>query len=234
VDDHGRLGFLLSGLIPGASIVAALLFIGYMFEVVDSLLVTQGNRYPTFDINRFGDYFMRGVWPFLSAMVASLVMVPLFLMLYFVFIGGTIAGVAAAGEDAAPFIAIPMMILFFVLIFAIVIGVNLLLTPMLLRAGLAQEFGEAFRWDWIKDFIKRMWMDILLAWLFMAISSTLLTLLGLLVCCVGVYAAQAVVLMAHAHLWYQLYAIYLTRGGAPVPIKPNTPPAPMMMPPQPM
>jgi len=49
--------------------------------------------------------------------------------------------------------------------------------------------------------------------------------LGTLAFCVGLYAAVAVATLAWSHLAYQLYSVYLSRGGTPVPPKPETPPA---------
>ena len=46
-------------------------------------------------------------------------------------------------------------------------------------------------------------------------------------CCVGVYFAAPLVLLAQFHLWHQLYGLYLERGGTPVPLKPD----PYFMPP---
>jgi hypothetical protein len=45
--------------------------------------------------------------------------------------------------------------------------------------------------------------------------------------CIGVYPATAVMMMAHAYMLYQLYALYLSRGGMPIPLKPRMPAAPV-------
>ena len=49
---------------------------------------------------------------------------------------------------------------------------------------------------------------------------------GLMLCFVGVYPAVVIVRMAALHFRYQTYAVYLARGGEPVPIKPRTVPIP--------
>ena len=53
-------------------------------------------------------------------------------------------------------------------------GFWLVLTPMILRAGLAQDFAEAFRWDFIRDFVVTMWKELLLCGLFLVVSGWLL------------------------------------------------------------
>src|SRR5687768_5874807 len=50
---------VLCMLIP---VIGGLIAIGYQFEVVSSLMLTQGARYPDFNFNRFSDYLMRGLW----------------------------------------------------------------------------------------------------------------------------------------------------------------------------
>jgi hypothetical protein len=46
---------------------------------------------------------------------------------------------------------------------------------------------------------------------------------GLLLCCVGILPATALILVAQYHLFYQLYELYLQRGGEPIPLKPLLP-----------
>jgi hypothetical protein len=41
-------------------------------------------------------------------------------------------------------------------------------------------------------------------------------MVGYCACLIGVFFAQPIVFLAYAHILYQLYAIYLTRGGTPV------------------
>jgi hypothetical protein len=199
-----------------------MLMLGYLFEVVDALVASQGTRYPLFDINRYGDYFLRGVWPLLASLVASLVLIPIFLLLWAVVVIVPLLVAGVAGEDAGPVVGIIMMVLMLgmmIVIIAISVVLNIFMVPLMLRAGLAQDFGEAFKLDWIKDFARKMWVEIVLGALFVGLSGTVLTLVGFLACCVGAYAAQMIVLMAYAHLLYQLYVIYITRGGQPVPAK---------------
>jgi hypothetical protein len=51
------------------------------------------------------------------------------------------------------------------------------------------------------------------------ILSTVVLILGLLLCFVGVYPAAALIQMAQTHLMVQLYREYLDRGGEPLPEK---------------
>lgn len=211
-------GFLCM-LIP---LVGPLVYLGYMYEIIEMLLFTAGARYPDFDVNRFGDYLMRGLWPFLVQMVVGMVMAVIIVPV--MFIGMAIIGALAdgAGDAGGALMGLGLLLLFALYVVAI-IGVNLVMLPMLLRAGLTQEFAEAFKFGWVKDFIRRMWLEMTLVALFVMATSIPLMILGYLALCVGIYASMAVLVLASGHLNYQLYSIYLNRGGEPIPLKPRFP-----------
>ena len=215
---------LLGALMMIIPVVGPLVFLGYTFFVIDSLLQSQGTRYPVLDFNRFVDYLVRGVWPFLTALVVSLVIVPIMIGLWLlvVLIPMAIAGVG--GEDAAPIAGIMMallMVLMFVVVMVLSIGLNLFMIPLFLRAGLAQDFVEAFKFDWIKDFVRKMWLEMILVILFLMVSTIPMVLLGYLTCGIGFFFIQPIVSLAYGHLLYQLYSIFVTRGGALIVPKPS-------------
>jgi hypothetical protein len=221
----------LCSLIP---IIGPLPMLGYQFEVIQTLLATQGTRYPDFDFNRFVDYLMGGLWPFLVQMVASLVLTPIMMIIIGVPMVLLFVAAAAAGDDAAPIVFLIGLPLFVLLIIPIAVVPAIFLMPMMLRAGLTQDFMEGFKFDWTMDFVKKTWFEIFLAMLFLAFTATLLAFLGILACYIGMFAVMPLIVLAQAHMLYQLYLIYLSRGGKPVPIKPTTsmaPPSPPLTPP---
>jgi len=118
---------------------------------------------------------------------------------------------------------------------AVGILLNVLMIPLLLRAAILEEFGPSFSWEWIKDFASRMWPEIVLSVLFQIVTSIPLALIGYAILFVGVYPAMALMTIAQWHLHFQIYRIYLSRGGAYVPPKPlaQYPPmgVPMQVPP---
>jgi hypothetical protein len=65
-----------------------------------------------------------------------------------------------------------------------------------------------------------MWREILLSVLFQIITGVPLALIGYAVLVVGVYPAMALITIAQWHMYFQIYRIYLSRGGAYVPPKP--------------
>ena len=89
-------------------------------------------------------------------------------------------------------------------------------TPLALRAGLMQDFGAAFNWQFARDFLGRMWGVTLLADLFLIFSAMVLQLVGMLAFCVGWIVVIPLVQLAQAYLLWELYEEYLRRGGAEV------------------
>jgi len=220
------LGLLyIAAAIPMVGLVIQVLYLGFQFEVIEWLLRTQGRQYPTFDFNRFGDYLGRGIWPFLANLVASFVLFPVIYIGMFagiLVVGGV---VSAAGEDAGPVIGFALGSVLFLAFMAISFPAMFVMVAMILRAGLSQDFASAFQFNWIFDFCKRMWLEMLLAGLFLMATGFVLSLLGLLALCVGLLFTMPLVLLSSAHLLYQLYVVYLSRGGMPVPIKLTAQPA---------
>jgi hypothetical protein len=208
---------VLAGFIP---VLPALIVYGYQFEVMEGLHRSGGRSYPDFDLDRFVEYLVRGVWVFLVALVGGLALAPIYLLVVGCGVGAMAAAAAAAGsEDASAAVfgaGLPLLVLLMV---AIALPMNLFLFPLLLRAGLTQDFSKAFNFDWIKSFIAKTWKEMLLGTLFLAATGMLAVGVGWLLCCVGAYPAMALAVLAQAYMFHQFYAIFLARGGEPIPLK---------------
>jgi hypothetical protein len=107
------------------------------------------------------------------------------------------------------------IIAFMVLMFA----VQILMAPLLLRAGLSQDFASAFSLPYLKDFLSRVGIELVLSFLFLLVTAPFIAALGILALCIGIYAATVVIYFAQYNLYYQLYELYLARGGTPIPLK---------------
>ncbi|MCE7884021.1 MAG: hypothetical protein DYH08_09210 [Actinobacteria bacterium ATB1] len=81
---------------------------------------------------------------------------------------------------------------------------------------MSQDLGVAFRLSWMKSFIAKVWKEQLLSQLFLMFTAMILVMLGMLLCFVGVYPAATIVLLAQAHFYFQLYRLFLARGGEPL------------------
>jgi hypothetical protein len=199
-------------------IVGPIVLLGYGFEIVEALHRRKESRYPDFDTNRLTEYLMRGVWPWLVQLVASLPISLVVIFLYVCFI----AGVALAPDKIRGIVVVVLILLFFLAVVLLAVAITVVLLPLTLRAGLTQDFGQAFSVVFMKDFIKRMWREMILVELFVFASGFVLGLAGMLLCFVGVYPAAALSQLANQHLVLQLYELYLQRGGTPIPLKPDS------------
>ena len=196
-----------------------LLIFGYTYEIVELLHRRSGGSYPSFDFKRFGIYIQRGVWPFIIAFIAQTIMQPVMQ----ISIQGTMFGVMAiveADEQTGAIVAAIVVPLVVIGLFVFVIAMILFLTPLLLRAGLSQDFVKAFNFKWILDFIKRMWLETILVNVFVILSTMVLMPIGCVFFCYGFFVAAFFMGIVGAHLGWQLYELYLERGGEPIPLKP--------------
>jgi hypothetical protein len=169
---------------------------------------------PDFDTNRLLKYLMRGLWPFLVSLIVSF---PVGILIGVLTVVGVFGGAALASKDPTLFwIVLPIVILV-----SLVLNVltQIVLVPLCLRAGLGQDFGSAFSLEFAKDFLTRMWKELLLTWLFFLVTGPFVILAGLLACFVGIYFAQVILVMAKHHFWFQFYDLYLERGGMPIPLQ---------------
>lgn len=203
--------------------IGPIVFLGHQYECIEHLHRRPHSIYPDFDFNNFVEYLKRGIWVFLVALVASLPLGFVFGMVGLAMPFISLLATEADKEVAGMVIGV-VMGLFMVLILALVILAQLVLMPLSLRAGLMQEFGGAFDFGFVRDFIRRVWLDVLLGQLFVLVTYPIVLFLGALVCCVGIYPAVTLVTMAQIHLEFQLYELYLARGGQEIPLATDVPP----------
>jgi hypothetical protein len=210
-------------LVPVAGPIA---FMGYQFEIVEKLSHEPDSQYPDFDANRCVEYFLRGVWPFLALLCLTipvmLIMTAIMVVVAMVVIGLIAPAVGPAGgnNSATPLvIAIVGYVIFILLSILISIVFYIFSLPVLIRAGLSQDFSQAFNYQWAKSFVSKMWRDMLLGILFMFVTSIPLGIAGYMACFVGLYPVMALISMAYAHLYAQFYKQFLARGGEAVPFK---------------
>jgi hypothetical protein len=205
---------LLGGVCMLVPVVGPIVFTGYLFEVIDALLRDPGHRdYPDFDFNRLGDYLSRGVWPFLMQLVLALIIgVPLGLIAA-VLLG---VGIGITARANSPVVMVVFQLLTFAVSLAAGILSALVTLPAELQAGLGREFDLSRVLAFVKDFNKRVFKEMLTAVLFVVAIAVVAAVVGLLLFCVGIYFTLAAVVMAQHHLQFQLYRLYLERGGAPI------------------
>jgi hypothetical protein len=208
---------LVAALVP---IAGMMVILGYQFDIIEALhLRGKQDNYPDFDVNRLMKYLLRGAWPFLVQLIVglpiALVGVIPVLVCYF---GLMISMTPAGGSGNSPWTPVWVVLLiasylFFLFLQVVIMVVSI---PLMLRAGLMQDFGAAFNWAFIRDFLRRMWVPTFLAELFLIFSALVLQAVGMLVFCLGWLFVVPLVQFAQAYLLWELYEEYLRRGGSEV------------------
>ena len=210
------LNLLLGAVCILVPIAGPMVLMGWVFGVLERS-PRQWGPGSDFDANKLGKYISRGVWPLVVQIVVAVPVSMVFGLLWFTLFFGA---VVTAGPQAGP----PRFILFvipgyFIGIVFFAVLVQMISVPLCLRAALMQDFAPAFNVTWVIDFIKRTWAEMLLSMLFFLVTSPFVALAGLFLCCVGYFPALALISLAQYHMWFQLYDLYLARGGESIPVR---------------
>jgi hypothetical protein len=217
-------------------IVGPLVLVGWMVgPLFRSRDLVNFDRFPDFDFSNFGKQLERGLWPFLVNLVAGFVMVPVIWLAIALPMGLLFAGTAATQpnehSEVAGAVVVGGVVLMVILIFAAVVALTLILKPIMLRAAITQDFGQAFNFRFIKDFIARTWVEQIVSLLFLMFAGITLGIIGMVAFCLGIYLVVPLMTFAQWHLERQLYDLYLARGGEPVPVSPKLNDGPPTLPP---
>jgi hypothetical protein len=206
-------------------VVGQIVMAGYQVELIESLHRWPKKPYPQFEFNRFGEYLSRGIWKFLVDMLSQFVMMPVYFFLYIVSVFAIIGvGIAFSPNQQNPgpamgiaaAIVVPLAL---AIVFLLSGVLQIITTPLVLKASLSGEANALFDLRFLREFLHRTWRETLLEMVWMGVTTPVMTVLGLALCIVGIYPALALVQMADAHTTWQLYEIYLARGGEPIRIK---------------
>ena len=175
--------------------------------------------FPDFDFGKFGKYLERGLWPFLVQLVSGMAvgLVLAVVMVPFALITGMITHATNDNGCVGAIMGL-FMFCFYIVVIALMLFV---ITPLTLRASLMQDFGQAFNVPFLKKFASLMWKEILIASLFEVVAGGLLMCVGAIALCIGMYFAMVIVYFSWLHLHKQLYQLYLSRGGEPIPVSPK-------------
>lgn len=201
-------------------VINTMILFGYRYEIVEMKVRFPDQLYPKFDFNRFSQYLVRGLMPFLiDFLIQFVINIPLQLSVWM-----GMGLVAAAGNTQSQLlvvvagVGVPLIILIDVVLLTIL---QTVLVPVILRAGLSQDFGQTFKIPWIKDFLLKVGLQSLLFNLFLFAAGSVLVIPGYMACCIGIIPVMFFLLgPALAHYHAQLYRLYLAKGGEPIPLKP--------------
>ncbi|MDX1943812.1 MAG: DUF4013 domain-containing protein [Pirellulaceae bacterium] len=213
---------LLVGVFSLIPVLSVPFLLGYLFEVTEMLHRRAAAPYPLFEIRRYDRYVTRGIWAYLVTNIVGTVLGPVLNIVLQLSVFGIMAATSAIQSDpgTGTIIVAIIVTLLAVGLLMFLLVMMVILTPVYLRAGLTQDFAGTFKFRWWGDFLRRVWLETLLVNLFSLLASGVLITLGCAVLCVGVLFTGAIASLMAAHLNWQLYELYLARGGEPIPLKP--------------
>lgn len=214
-----RTSMMLGAVATLIPVVGPLVLTGWLVTI----FWARGDRdepgaFPPFDFQNFGKYLERGLWPFLVSLVASFVLVPVSTSLVFpiVIMTGMMGPNNDSGATAGLMVAIILL-----LYVCLMLGYHFLVTPLMLRATITQNFAAAFDLRFCCDFIGRMWRELFTCLLFMFGMGICMMVITVITCYVGLFFAMPIFLFSWSHIKKQIYQIYLSRGGIVVPLSPK-------------
>lgn len=215
---------LLAGLCTFIPIVGSMVVLGWLTTGFWCRPNATPETFPDFDFAHFGKWLERGLWPILVALAVSVGMYVVFaipMILVMGLMGALVGAGAAQGPRGAGLLGELGTLIILGLEVFVMLVVFVVLKPLMLRASLTQDFVKAFDLGFIRQFISLTWVELVLSALFTCVASWFLGLAGLLALCVGVLLVPGLIYFMMAHLDQQLYRLYISRGGEPIPLSPK-------------
>jgi hypothetical protein len=207
---HWQTNLLCGAVCQMVPVLGQIVFTGYALELLEAFREDDDAHLPAFDMDRIGAYVTRGMWPFLVQLGALL---PVLLVLWLM---GFLLGALASDLRSPAVLSRMLLAVLGPISFVLLIALSVLLAPVTLHVGLRQEL-HADIMPFVKDFLKRVGHETILAQLFLGATSLAMIIIGSMLFCIPAYAALGLAHFAQYHLLAQLYELYRQRGGAPVP-----------------
>ena len=206
--------WLSLGALATSLLIGYLPLLGYAAELIERRSGRPDYPNQKIDSQRLGDYIEKGIWPFAVGAAAYFVIAPInaVMMLVVFGVGGALAEENEAFGVALLVVGVP--ILAFMSFLA-----SLIVSSLVIRALVVQDFVKSFDFGWCLEFIKKMWVEMLISGLVFGILSIGVYFLGFLAFCIGYIPAVGICLGAMLHLYAQWYEVFLSKGGTPVPPK---------------
>lgn len=175
-------------------------------------------RVRPFDLNSLIEYLVRGLRLFLVGLVIGVLLLPLiFVGILGLALATAAVGAVAAGPGREPGAAFALvMVTGGLLLGAVAIGVSSLGAPLWLRAAHLEDLAATYDLAFCKEFWRRAGWAAVACHFGMAGIAIALVVAGMLCCFVGIFPAIALIFLVQAHLYAQLYRLYLERGGTPI------------------
>jgi len=192
-------------------IIGRIVGYGYLAEVAESRSGGKSENWPDFVPERFTEYLMRGLWPFLWNIIWSIPMIiivgvpiaiTIVLMDFLTQNGNQISGtiVALVGFSAT---------------FGLLVCVMLAMLASMMLSALSNDFMKGADLKWIWSFVAKVGGTSVIGFLLYCLIGVGSSIVGTLLFCVGLFMVAPYMYMVGADLMAQLHDIFVSRGGTP-------------------
>ena len=203
--------WMLGCLLLSSIVVGSLVGFGYIAEVAESRCGGKGKNWPDFDLNKFSDYLLRGLWPFLWNLIWT---IPLLLgLLLPLGITSGLANILANNQQGTSAIIVGVTGAS-ITIFILLAG-GLAMFASMMHSALGNDFIKGGDLRWIASYVSKMGLTTVIAGLVFTIVGMLMGIAGMIALCVGYFVAAGYIYLMYADLMAQLHDIFVSRGGTP-------------------
>lgn len=208
-------------------ILAQIVALGYLFGCLEDELRQPRFGYADFDLKRFSEYLIRGVFPWLVNFIMTIVGIPLALMVFFPTMMAGV-GMINTRDELWMLLGFVVIGIGYLVYIALILIVSVAPIPLMLRVGITKNVKDMFEIRWALSFFRKVWWELLITGLVLYLAMVPLLIMGLLACVIGLWFVMTWLYFVGFRLLLQLYEIFLARGGEPIPLRLR--PAPALMP----
>lgn len=198
-------------------VVGQLVVWGYCYNLVERLL--RRGEPPAYHEVTFTNIISRSAWPGVLMLPLYVSVIPFFFVFTWAATALSFYAAFNGGDTQAAVFGVAFPLFAVLLVVGMLIASSLLLAATL-RMAMTQSILQGFNLSWLWEFWGKMWFELLLSTSFLWVTFVLGVSVGAMLFCVGILPAAVMCTLAQAHIQYQLYELYLRRGGTPIPIKP--------------
>ena len=190
-------------------VVGSLITFGYQAEVAESRSGGRNENWPDFNPDRFTDYLMRGLWPFLWSIIWTIPLI--------IFIGiPVVSTIALSGfllRSNNDVLGIIIIITGGLVSLVVYCFLMLTMLASIMHAGLGNDFQKGADIKWIVSYISKMGLTTIAVGIVFVLVTLVVNTAGFLLFCLGIIAATPLMNLMAADVYSQLHDIFVSRGG---------------------
>ena len=203
--------WMFVGELASVIMVGRIIQYGYLAEVAEARSGGRVENWPDFNLDRFTEYLLRGLWPFLWNLIWSM------LLLICIGIPFAISVVLSQvltqnGNDVPGAI---IAIVGFGACGSLLIVSIFAMSVSMMHSALGNDFIKGADWRWISSYLSKAGGTTILAGFLYLLTGIGTSLAGLMLFCVGFLFSTPLLYLMGADLMAQLHDIFVSRGGTP-------------------